>query len=87
MASITATGLMLCVETRLFRSDGSVVKFTKLANTSAPTKIMNSMPVVRALSIKMSKVTETFSDLRNRAMMKAPKAPMPAPSVVVKTPP
>ena len=59
----------------------------KLPNIKAPTKIMNSMPVVRELSINMSRVTRQVKALRAKAMQKAPKAPMPAPSVAVKTPP
>jgi hypothetical protein len=63
------------------------VKLTKLANIIAAIRIVNSIAVVRALSTRMSSTTRGVSAPRARAKKNAPDAPMPAPSVAVKTPP
>ena len=64
-----------------------VVKLMKLVKIMAPIRIMNSMAVVRELSIKISISTRGVNDLRANAKKKAPAAPTPAPSVAVNTPP
>ena len=43
MATITVIGLRLCVDTRLRRSPGRLVKLTKFENTRAPTRMTNSI--------------------------------------------
>ena len=48
---------------------------------------MNSIDVVRALSISTSSSVRQLSARRARAKQNAPNAPTPAPSVAVKTPP
>ena len=64
-----------------------VVKLTKLANISAPIRIMNSIAVVRALSTSTSTARASVERAARQREEKAPKAPMPAPSAAVNTPP
>jgi hypothetical protein len=54
---------------------------------SAPIRIRNSMLVVRAASTRTSSSARQPSALRASAKTSAQNAPMPAPSVAVKTPP
>ena len=60
---------------------------TNSANISAPIRIMNSIEVVRALSTSAAYSDFQESARRARANTMAPKAPTPAPSTAVNTPP
>ena len=64
-----------------------VVKLTKLENSIAAIRIVNSIAVVRALSTNISYSTRHVNARRASAKKNAPAAPMPAPSVAVNTPP
>ena len=70
-----------------FKSPGMDVKLTKFANTVAAISSVNSIAVVRADSTRISNSVFQVSARRASANRKAPEAPMPAPSVAVKTPP